>query len=84
MQEKVIYRVDRITDGRTYATRVVCASQGAEEDTCVFMAIISFQSSNTSTGSALDYGTLMPELDGFRPDEIPEDLNRQMMAAWTR
>ncbi|RYP47490.1 hypothetical protein DL768_006462 [Monosporascus sp. mg162] len=81
-QDKVVYRVDRTVDGRTYATRVVRATQGAE-DTCVYIAIISFQSGKMPTGNVLDYSIPMPELDGLRPDDIPKELNRQIMAAST-
>ncbi|KAI0134969.1 Thioesterase/thiol ester dehydrase-isomerase [Daldinia grandis] len=76
----VLYHVERTADGRTYATRLVRATQGGQ-DTCVYMATISFQNSEQSPNSALNYGTPLPDLRGISPDDIPAALNRKMLAA---
>lgn len=65
--EKIRYRVERTFDGRTYATRVVHATQG---EACIYIAVISFQSIDGPSGNALQYGTPMPDLDGARPEDI--------------
>ncbi|KAK8043341.1 acyl-CoA thioesterase II [Apiospora rasikravindrae] len=85
---KLVYRVERISDGRSFATRLVCATQGDgdRQDLCVFMATVSFQrddtgpSSSKTAANVLDYGHPPPDTDGFGPDDISEDLNRQILA----
>ncbi|KAK7985795.1 acyl-CoA thioesterase II [Apiospora saccharicola] len=88
----LLYRVERTADGRSFATRVVRATQGSGglQDACVFMATVSFQSAeaipteNTKTKTnVLDYGPTLPSLDGLRPDNISEDHNRQILAAFS-
>lgn len=77
---KVIYRVERISDGRTYATRVVRAFQ-AGDDRCGYVAIISFQNHGVLVGNILEYGLTMPELGGIHPDDItPQNIQQKMDA----
>ncbi|KAK7962925.1 acyl-CoA thioesterase II [Apiospora aurea] len=90
---RLVYGVDRISDGRSYATRVVRATQGGNGDRqsrCVFMATVSFQREDTQSASSekatvnvLDYGPPLPTLNGLRPDAISENLNRQILAAFS-
>lgn len=71
-REKVFYRVDRTFDGRSYATRVVRATQS---DTCIYAAIISYQAINGNGSNVLQYGSPLPDLDGCGPDDIdPEAI----------
>ncbi|KAI1872013.1 uncharacterized protein JN550_004216 [Neoarthrinium moseri] len=79
-RERVVYQVDRTADGQSYATRLVRAAQG-DSGRGVYIATISFQSSKVPVANALDYGPPMPDLEGLGPLEIPEDLNRIMLAA---
>ncbi|KAK8044182.1 hypothetical protein PG993_004206 [Apiospora rasikravindrae] len=79
-RDRVLYHVDRIGDGRSYATRVVRATQG-DRSACVYIATIAFQNRNTpAAGNVLDYGPPMPELDGLQPEDVPADLNRKILA----
>ncbi|KAI1137682.1 HotDog domain-containing protein [Hypoxylon sp. FL0543] len=64
---EVVYRVERTSDGNTYATRLVRATQG---EVCAYVAIISFQNTAKPVANALQYGTPMPDLGGIRPDDI--------------
>lgn len=93
---RLLYRVERIADGRSFATRVVRATQGGRDGDgqapCVFMATVSFQSTDTNTtppgdsetkANVLDYGPPLPSLDGLQPDAISEDHNRQILAAFS-
>lgn len=79
-KERIVYQVDRLADGRSYATRVVRATQ-ANKDACVYMATISFQNSKARAGDVLDYSPPMPDLEGLGPLDIPEDLHRMTLVA---
>lgn len=65
---KVAYHVDRVADGRTFATRMVRATQ-SDSGPCLYVAIISFQ----QRGSALQedaaprYAIRPPDLGGLGP-----------------
>ncbi|KAF3066432.1 Acyl-coenzyme A thioesterase 8 [Daldinia childiae] len=78
---RVFYHVERTADGRAYTTRLVHATQGDKDNTCVYIAVISFQSRDKSPHNALNYGTPLPDLSGVSPDDIPEGLNQKMPAA---
>ncbi|KAK7915224.1 Mannosyl-oligosaccharide 1-2-alpha-mannosidase [Apiospora marii] len=91
---RLLYCVERVADGRSFATRVVRATQGGddgdEQGPCVFMATVSFQSTDTvltgdikTKANVLDYGPPLPSLDGLGPDSISEDHNRQILAAFS-
>ncbi|KAK8062003.1 hypothetical protein PG994_008369 [Apiospora phragmitis] len=90
---RLVYRVDRASDGRSFATRVVRATQGGDGDgdrqgPCVFMATISFQSAGagankSAAANVLDYANPPPTSDGLGPDDISEDLNRQILTAFS-
>lgn len=69
--EKIIYHVERVSDGRSFITRVVRASQGTAN---IYTAMISFQSIATTRGNELQYGAPMIELDGG-----PEDIDPSAM-----
>ncbi|KAK8085700.1 acyl-thioesterase ii [Apiospora hydei] len=68
-KDRVLYHVDRIADGRSYATRVVRATQG-DRSACVYIATIAFQNSN-SAGAGNVWTT---------PTDVPADLNRKILA----
>ncbi|KAK8074465.1 acyl-CoA thioesterase II [Apiospora hydei] len=91
-KERLVYRVERIADGRSFVTRVVRATQGDgdRQSRCVFIATVSFQredqvsaGSNGTLANVLDYGPPLPNLNGLGPDDISEDLNRQILAAFS-
>ncbi|KAI1274549.1 Thioesterase/thiol ester dehydrase-isomerase [Xylaria sp. FL0933] len=71
-KEKIVYRVERISDGRNFLTRIVRASQGT---TSVYVAVISFQA--LAGGNQLNYGAPMIELDG-----TPEDIDPSAMQSF--
>ncbi|KAI0890574.1 Thioesterase/thiol ester dehydrase-isomerase [Annulohypoxylon maeteangense] len=73
------YHIERTSSGRTYATRLVRA---IADNVCVYIAIISFQSSKISAGSALAYNVPMPELDDT-PEEISQEISKQFNASHT-
>ncbi|KAI0106092.1 Thioesterase/thiol ester dehydrase-isomerase [Hypoxylon sp. NC0597] len=76
---KVIYRVERTHDGRVYSTRIVRATQvgSAQDELCVYVAVVSFQNSDIPVGNVLRYGTPMPDLDNVAPDDLkPHDTQR--------
>lgn len=94
-QKAIFYHVERASDGRSYATRVVRATQtppdSQKDDNddgapCAYVAIISFQresATTTPTSNTLTYGVPMPAaLDGLKPDDIPEDANRRLIDTW--
>ncbi|EMR72573.1 putative acyl- thioesterase ii protein [Eutypa lata UCREL1] len=94
-QKAIFYHVERTSDGRSYATRVVRATQtppNSQKDDndegapCAYVAIISFQresATTTPTSNTLTYGVPMPAaLDGLKPDDIPEDANRRLIDTW--
>ncbi|KAI0179686.1 Thioesterase/thiol ester dehydrase-isomerase [Hypoxylon sp. FL1284] len=76
---KINYNVERVADGRSYATRLVRAMAG---DTCVYIAILSFQSAKMPTGSALTYNIPMPQLDD-NPDDISPEISKQFNSSQT-
>ncbi|KAI4868845.1 hypothetical protein F4820DRAFT_89859 [Hypoxylon rubiginosum] len=82
-QETVTYQVDRTSDGRTSATRVVRACPRPLGTNASTSPTIPFQSADAPAANVLRYGIPMPDLDGVRPDDIPEDLNRRIMASST-
>ncbi|RYP24948.1 hypothetical protein DL765_000176 [Monosporascus sp. GIB2] len=79
-QERVVYRVERLTDGRNYATRQVRAAQGGADgsgDNLVYVATVSFQSKRIPSGKALDYAAPAPVIGNVVPDDIPKHANRR-------
>lgn len=69
---KVFYHVDRTADGRTFATRLVRATQ-SDFGPCLYVAIISFQrrSSALEQDTTPKYAERPPDLGGFRPHNAP-------------
>jgi acyl-CoA thioesterase II len=69
---KVSYHVDRAADGRTFATRLVRATQ-SDSGPCLYVAIISFQrrASAPEQDTTPRYGDRPPDLGGFRPHDAP-------------
>ncbi|KAK7932018.1 hypothetical protein PG985_002730 [Apiospora marii] len=78
VRDQVLYHVDRVADGRSYATRVVRATQG-DRDACVYTATIAYQRSDAATGKVLNYSPPLPDLGGLEPSDVPADLNRKMV-----
>lgn len=66
---KVSYHVDRVADGRTFATRIVRATQ-SDSGPCLYVAIISFQkrgSPSEEDAAAPKYAIRPPDLGEFGP-----------------
>ncbi|KAI1779522.1 thioesterase-like superfamily-domain-containing protein [Hypoxylon cercidicola] len=80
-KEKVRYHVERILDGRGFASRIVRATQGSN-NACLYSATICFQR-NMPVGNVLDYHVPMPEEGGTLPDSIRDGKAQEMMAAIT-
>lgn len=75
----IAYRVERAADGRTFATRVVRAVQAGK---CVYVSTLSFQQCDGRPArGVLTYGLPAAGTGGVRPDDIPKDLLKKMMAA---
>lgn len=68
----MVYHVDRAADGRTFATRLVRATQG-DSSPCLYVAIISFQKRGSAAAqdSTPRYAERPPDLGGFRPHDAP-------------
>ncbi|KAI1772799.1 Thioesterase/thiol ester dehydrase-isomerase [Hypoxylon cercidicola] len=66
-RKQVVYGVERASDGKTYAARVVRITNGGA---CVYVAIIAFQDAARPVLRALRYETPMPDLDGMRPEDV--------------
>lgn len=79
-KERVIYDVERIFDGRAYATRIVRASQPSSPG-AVFVALLSFQKAVPPTRNVLRYEIPMPDAGGVRPEDIPKDRHHQRILA---
>ncbi|KAH9904289.1 hypothetical protein F4778DRAFT_789878 [Xylariomycetidae sp. FL2044] len=75
----VTYHVERISDGRSYITRLVRAMAG---DACVYIAIVSFQNNKEPVLNALTYAVAMPELDPSL-EEVPQGLISVFSEPWT-
>jgi acyl-CoA thioesterase-2 len=77
-KKQVTYWVERVLDGRAYATRVVHARQG---DVRLCIAVLAFQNTKAPSGRSLEYGAPMPDLDGLRPEDIDkESFARDLIA----
>lgn len=72
---RVVYHVDRAVDGRSFATRLVRATQG-DSTSCLYVAIISFQRRSSEPASAQDaaprYAEHPPYLGGSRLHDAPQ------------
>ncbi|KAK7992616.1 acyl-CoA thioesterase II [Apiospora saccharicola] len=78
-RDRVLYHVDPVADSRSYATRVVRATQ-CNQDACVYMATIAYQRSDaTASGNVVAYSPPMPDLDGLAPSDVPADANRKLV-----
>ncbi|KAI0005214.1 Thioesterase/thiol ester dehydrase-isomerase [Xylariaceae sp. FL0662B] len=69
-QDTLIYKVERVADGRAYATRTVRAEQRGK---CVYIAIIAFQRHSISPGPVLTYQVQMPAMDGLKPEDVDDN-----------
>ncbi|KAI1410689.1 thioesterase-like superfamily-domain-containing protein [Hypoxylon sp. FL1857] len=78
--EKVYYRVERTSDGRAFASRIVRATQESS-DTPFYVATVCFQRNDPPPGNVLDYHVPMPETDGVQPEDISKDKVQKLMAA---
>ncbi|CAJ2504944.1 Uu.00g123380.m01.CDS01 [Anthostomella pinea] len=82
--EVVHFHVERTSDGRSFASRVVHATQGAG-DACVHISTVCFQRNDLPVGNVLDYAVAMPDVNSCLPDDIPrEKLQEAMTASITR
>ncbi|KAI1123677.1 thioesterase-like superfamily-domain-containing protein [Nemania abortiva] len=78
--KKVIYHVERTTDGRRFATRVVTVTQSTDDHApCLYTAIVSFQkpSSSDAEEKVRDYHSPMPEVGDTIPHRVPQRGFRQ-------
>ncbi|KAI2601697.1 Thioesterase/thiol ester dehydrase-isomerase [Hypoxylon sp. NC1633] len=78
IDEDLIYKVECVADGRTYATRIVRAEQRGK---CVYVAVLSFQCDSVDPGSVLKYRVPMPDVDGLRSEDLNgEEFLKHMRA----
>ncbi|KAK6859552.1 Acyl-CoA thioesterase 2 [Apiospora arundinis] len=82
VQTQVTYHVDRVSDGHSYATRIVRATEGDTSDDAVlvYVVTISFQK-RIDGGSVLSYSEPPPDLQGMAPDDIAQGSGRQQVEA---
>ncbi|KAI4596939.1 hypothetical protein KJ359_004849 [Pestalotiopsis sp. 9143b] len=78
--KEIKYEVDRTADGRVYATRTVRAYQESPQ-TCVYIAVISFQNGARPSGNVLQYGTPPPDLDGDGPDDVDPSAMKMLQSS---
>ncbi|KAF2110958.1 putative acyl-CoA thioesterase [Lophiotrema nucula] len=64
---EVYYYVERIRDGKNFATRTV---QARQQDRCIFTATVSFVRVGSATGSSIEHATKIP--NDVQP---PPDMN---------
>lgn len=70
--------MERTADGRSYATRTVHALQA---QTCVYIAVVSFQNAASAKGNVLQYGTPKPDLDNAGPDDVDPSAMRMLQTS---
>ncbi|KAI1323154.1 Thioesterase/thiol ester dehydrase-isomerase [Xylariaceae sp. FL0255] len=76
---KVAYHVERTSDGRSYAMRMV---RVMADDAWVYVAMILFQNNKQPVTNSLTYDEEMPEL-ASNPDDIPQERSVQFTASRT-
>ena len=76
--QPITYRVERVADGRTFATRLVRVVQDEVE---LFVATIGLQKTIKQERAAgfHQYSELMPDLGSATPDNAPSDPTETMM-----
>lgn len=83
--ETVQYHVERVSDGRSYATRIVRASVGTETNASavLYLATISFQrrQDSAAAGRTLQYAELPPDLGGMTPEDADPSSGREQVEA---
>lgn len=74
----ITYRVERVTDGRTFATRIVRAVQG---DTQLFVATVGLQKEEQKQGAGgiYQHGEAMPDLGGAVPEDISPNQTEMLL-----
>ncbi|KAK8075664.1 acyl-CoA thioesterase II [Apiospora hydei] len=80
--KKIRYRVERVSDGRNFATRIVRASVDDSNGNAVtvYVATISFQKRQDATASrAQAYAEAPPDLGGARLEDIAKGSGRQQV-----
>ncbi|KAK8108972.1 Acyl-coenzyme A thioesterase 8 [Apiospora sp. TS-2023a] len=80
-KQEVTYHVERITDGRTYCTRVVRVTQGGGP--CRFVSIMAFQRRPRAVvvgthKSSPTFADPMPDMRGLVPYDLPKQGFEQM------
>ncbi|KAK7913846.1 hypothetical protein PG985_011549 [Apiospora marii] len=82
---EVEYHVERVSDGRSYATRIVRASVGNETNasTVLYLATISFQrrQDSSAAGRTLEYAELPPDLGGMTPEGADPGNGKEQIEA---
>ncbi|KAH8678238.1 thioesterase-like superfamily-domain-containing protein [Xylariales sp. PMI_506] len=71
-RKPLVYKVERVADNRSFATRVVKCVQG---EATVFIATVGYQkraSAGARTAPMLRYSVPMPDMGGLGPDEVAE------------
>ncbi|OTA66058.1 Thioesterase/thiol ester dehydrase-isomerase [Hypoxylon sp. EC38] len=74
--EQVGYHVEHTANGRTYATRIVRATQG-HNNQWIFVSTVSFQNRDIPLGNVLQYSIPMPPLSSG-PEDIRQEKARQL------
>ncbi|KAK8016930.1 Chromate transporter [Apiospora rasikravindrae] len=80
--KEVQYHLERVSDGRSYAIRIVRASVGDRNGgaVTVYITTISFQRRQDATANrVLSYADGPPNLGGARPEDIPQGSGRQQV-----
>lgn len=76
----IYYHVDRVSDGRTFATRIVRAMQYG---TAIYIATVGLQHHSSSSPppavADLEHAVPPPDMDGKGPDDIPATSKVEML-----
>ncbi|XXG94148.1 acyl-CoA thioesterase [Hypoxylon texense] len=81
-KENIRYHVERVLDGRAFASRIVRVTQGPS-NVCLYTTTICFQRNDLPVGNALDYHVPMPAEGNTLPENIRGGKAQEMMAAMT-
>lgn len=76
----ILYRVERVSDGSRYATRIVWATVASDiKATISCVTTISFQSRKVAASRSLNCAKPPPDLDDVQPEDIPEGSGKELV-----
>ncbi|KAI0199419.1 thioesterase-like superfamily-domain-containing protein [Astrocystis sublimbata] len=81
--DKVYYHVERTSNGQTFCSRTVRATQGdSDSDACAYQTTVCFQRNDKLPDrNVLDYHVPMPHVGGLQPEGISKEKLQEGMDA---